>query len=90
LGNLKEWCSEVESNPMARDLRKVFREAFELPESERATLAGLLIESIEAPPDPDVEEQWAIEAERRWRQIEAGEVETIPWEGVRAKLFRRG
>ena len=75
---------------MARDLRKVFREAFELPESERATLAGLLIESIEAPPDPDVEEQWAIEAERRWRQIEAGEVETIPWEEVRAKLFRRG
>jgi hypothetical protein len=39
---------------------------------------------------PDVEEQWAIEAERRWRQIEGGEVETIPWEGVRAKLFRRG
>lgn len=75
---------------MARDLRKVFREAFELPESERATLAGLLIESIEAPPDPDVEEQWSIEAERRWRQIEAGEVETIPWEEVRAKLFRRG
>lgn len=75
---------------MGRDLRKVFREAFELPESERATLAGLLIESIEAPPDPDVEEQWAIEAERRWRQIEAGEVETIPWEEVRAKLFRRG
>ena len=75
---------------MARDLRKVFREAFELPESERATLAGLLIESIEAPPDPDVEEQWAVEAERRWRQIEAGEVETIPWEEVRAKLFRRG
>ncbi|MEO8381408.1 MAG: addiction module protein [Acidobacteriota bacterium] len=75
---------------MARDLRKVFREAFELPESDRATLAGLLIESIEAPPDPDVEERWAIEAERRWRQIESGEVETIPWEEVRAKLFRRG
>lgn len=75
---------------MARDLRKVFREAFELPESDRATLAGLLIESIEAPPDPDVEEQWAIEAERRWRQIESGEVQTIPWEEVRAKLFRRG
>jgi putative addiction module component (TIGR02574 family) len=75
---------------MARDLRKVFREAFELPENDRATLAGLLIESIEAPPDPEVEEQWAIEAERRWRQIEGGDVETIPWEEVRAKLFRRG
>ena len=75
---------------MARDLRKVFREVFDLPESERATLAGLLIESLESPPDPGIEEIWAAEAERRWQQIESGEVETIPWEEVRAKLFRRG
>jgi putative addiction module component (TIGR02574 family) len=75
---------------MGRDLRKVFREAFELPENERATLAGLLIESIEDPPDPEVEDLWAIEAERRWREIESGSVQTIPWEEVRAKLFRRG
>ena len=75
---------------MARDLRKVFREAFELPEADRATLAGLLIESLEPPPDPEIEELWAKEAERRRRQIESGEVETIPWEEVKAKLFRRG
>lgn len=75
---------------MARDLKHVFREVFELPESERATLAGLLIESLEPPPDQDVEEIWAVEAERRWREIEAGAVETIPWEEVRARLFRRG
>ena len=75
---------------MARDLRKVFREAFDLPESDRATLAGLLIESLEPPPDPEIEEIWAEEAERRWRQIESGEVKTIPWEEVRARLFRRG
>ena len=74
---------------MARDLKDVFREAFELPETERATLAGLLIESLEPPPDPDVEELWAEEAERRWHEIEAGAA-TIPWEEVRAKLFRRG
>jgi putative addiction module component (TIGR02574 family) len=76
---------------MARDLKDVFREAFDLPESERATLAGLLIESLEAPPeDSDVEELWAAEAERRWRKIESGAVATIPWEEVRATLFRRG
>lgn len=75
---------------MARDLKEVFREAFELPETDRATLAGLLIESLEsAPSDPDVEELWAEEAERRWREIESGSVATIPWEEVRAKLFRR-
>ena len=74
---------------MARDLRKMFREAFELSESERATLAGLLIESLEPPPDPEIEEVWAKEAERRWREIEDGAVETIPWEEVRTRLFRR-
>jgi len=46
---------------MSRDLKEVFREAFDLPE----------------------------EAERRWREIESGTVDTIPWEEVRAKLFRR-
>ena len=75
---------------MARDLKKLFREAFDLPESDRATLAGLLIESLEDAPDPDVEEAWAVVAERRWREIESGNVQTIPWEEVRAKLYRRG
>jgi putative addiction module component (TIGR02574 family) len=50
----------------------------------------LLIESIEGAPDPEVQEEWEVEAERRWHQIESGEVTTIPWEEVRAKLFRRG
>jgi putative addiction module component (TIGR02574 family) len=39
-------------------------------------------------PESDIEELWAEESERRWREIEAGTVETIPWEEVRAKLFR--
>jgi putative addiction module component (TIGR02574 family) len=38
----------------------------------------------------EIEDEWAELAERRWREIEAGEVETVPWEVVRAKLFRRG
>lgn len=74
---------------MGRDLRQLFREAIELPENDRATLAGLLIESIEGPPDPAVEDEWSAEAERRWREIEAGDVTTISWEEVRARLFRR-
>jgi putative addiction module component (TIGR02574 family) len=74
---------------MARDLKDVFREAFDLPDSERATLAGLLIKSLDPPAEGDVEELWAEEAERRWREIESGTVETIPWEEVRTKLFRR-
>ncbi len=84
-----DWHEEDHS-AMGRDLKQLFREAFELPEGERATLAGLLIESLEPPPDPDVEEAWAREAERRWNEIQSGAVRTIPWAEVRAKLFRRG
>ncbi|HSY52033.1 MAG TPA: addiction module protein [Thermoanaerobaculia bacterium] len=75
---------------MARDLRQLMDEAFELSECDRATLAGLLIESLEPAPDPAVEEIWAEESERRWREIESGAVQTIPWEEVRSRLFRRG
>jgi putative addiction module component (TIGR02574 family) len=47
-------------------------------------------DSPESPIDPEAEELWAIEAERRWREIESGAVETIPWEDVRARLFGQG
>jgi putative addiction module component (TIGR02574 family) len=75
---------------MARDVQAMFREALDLAECDRATLAGLLIESLEPPPDPDVEELWSAEAERRWREIESGAVQGVPWEEVRVRLFRRG
>ena len=73
---------------MATELKQLFLDALELPDSERATLAGLLIESLEGPDDPDVESAWAVEAERRWQEIESGAVKTIPWEEVKAKLLR--
>jgi putative addiction module component (TIGR02574 family) len=72
---------------MATELRQLFREALELTDNDRATLAGLLIESLESPPDADVEKAWAEETERRWREIESGEVKTIPWEEVKARLL---
>jgi putative addiction module component (TIGR02574 family) len=81
--------SEVESLPMGRKLNELFREASELTERERAELAGLLLESLEDQPDEDVEAAWAEEIERRVRQIDSGEVATIPWKQVRAELFAR-
>jgi putative addiction module component (TIGR02574 family) len=74
---------------MATELKQLFQEALELRDNDRATLAGLLIESLESPEDPDVESAWAAETERRWKEIESGSVETIPWEGVRPKLVTR-
>ena len=47
-------------------------------------------DSLKLPIDPEAEELWSIEAERRWQEIESGAIETIPWEDVRARLFRQG
>ena len=74
---------------MELKLNDLFREASELSERERAELAGLLLESLEGEPDQDVEAAWAEEIERRVRQLDSGEVKTIPWQQVRSELFAR-
>ena len=72
---------------MARDLKQLFREAAELPEDDRATLAGLLIESLDPKPTPEVRAAWSREIERRVREIDEESVELSSWEEVRAELF---
>lgn len=74
---------------MAKSVAELFHEAEDLDERERATLAGLLLESLESESDPTVEEAWAAEIERRVAQIDAGEVELIPWEEVKDRLLGR-
>ncbi len=64
---------------MSRTLTDVWKEAADLSEKDRADLAGLLIESLEGEPDPEVDAAWAAEIERRVAEVEAGRVRTIPW-----------
>jgi hypothetical protein len=49
----------------------------------------LLLESLDSERDPDVERAWAIEIEKRVTQIEAGEVEMIPWEDIKRDMYAR-
>ena len=72
---------------MSRNLKEVFHEASQLPERDRATLAGLLIETLDPISEPDVEAAWSEEIKRRLDEIDAGTVELIPWEEVRAELL---
>jgi len=74
---------------MNRDLNELFREAARLPEGDRATLVGLLLESLEPAPEPDVEAAWSEEIARRVAELDAGAVELISWEEVRAELYGR-
>jgi putative addiction module component (TIGR02574 family) len=76
---------------MATELNQMIREALELSDEDRAFLARLLIKSLESEADSetDIEEAWLVEAERRWNEIEAGKVLTVPWDEVRAKLMKQ-
>ena len=67
---------------------ELFRRASDLPESDRALLAGLLIESLDAEQDDDVEQAWLAEVERRVAELESGSVQTVPWEEVKARLMK--
>lgn len=73
---------------MATSIKELFNQAAELDEKDRATLAGLLLESIDRQIDPDIEAAWAAEIQKRVAQIDNEEVELVPWEGVKKKLLR--
>ncbi|MGI8782605.1 MAG: addiction module protein [Acidobacteriota bacterium] len=60
-----------------------------MSEQESAELALSLIESLDGPSDPDVEQAWRKEIERRVGQVGRGEVQLIPGEEVFARVRRR-
>ena len=74
---------------MSRTFTDVWKEAAELSDEGRAALAGLLIESLEGEPDLGVEAAWAAEIQRRVAELDAGTVESVPWEQVRQRLLDR-
>lgn len=67
---------------------EIFKKALQLDDAERAELAGMLIDSIDGDVEEGVEAAWMIEIERRIAELDAGTVETIPWDVVRDRLRR--
>jgi putative addiction module component (TIGR02574 family) len=74
---------------MSSVLSDLKMKASQLSEQERAELALSLIESLDGPSDPDVEQAWRKEIEQRVGQVERGEVQLIPGEEVFARVRRR-
>jgi putative addiction module component (TIGR02574 family) len=64
---------------------KVFKEALELEQQDRVELAKLLIDSLDATTEGDVEDAWISEIDRRAAELDSGAVQTIPWDTVRAR-----
>jgi len=62
--------------------------ALELPENERAEVVEQLLLSLDKP-NPDIEEQWAIEVESRIDAYDRGEIRSVPADEVFAKHRRK-
>ena len=74
---------------MSTPVGELFRQASELDEHDRATLAGLLLENLEHEDDEGVQSAWGEEIERRLAELDADGVQLVPWDEVKAKLMRR-
>jgi putative addiction module component (TIGR02574 family) len=67
---------------------KLISEVISLPVEIRLQLVEKLLASLN-PSHKDIDELWAIEAERRAAEVEKGEVKTVPGEEVFRKLHNR-
>ncbi len=72
---------------MSAAFSELKKKVSELTEHERAELA--LIESLDGPGDPDVEEAWRVEIDRRIGEVDRGEVKLIDADEVFARSRRR-
>ena len=74
---------------MARSARELFEEVMRLDPEERAALMRLLTDTLDAESEEGVEDAWRIEVERRMAELDSGAVQTVPWDELRARLYRR-
>ena len=73
---------------MAKLAEELYQKALDLDERERADLVARLIESLDTEVEKGVEAAWLAEVERRMEDLDSGKAQSIPWEEIRARLFR--
>ena len=77
---------------MSRPLAELVREAMELPQPQRQTLARILLESSDtssAGALSEDEKAWENEIAQRIRGIYAGKADDKPWDSVLADINKR-
>ena len=67
------------------DPQTIEQEALGLPPEDRAKLAQKLLLSLDTLSEEESERTWLIEAERRARELERGDVQPISADEVRRK-----
>jgi putative addiction module component (TIGR02574 family) len=73
---------------MAIPQSRLFKEALDLTEKDRAELAGLLIDSLDAEEGEGVDAAWISEVDSRLAALDKGHTKTIPWEEAKKRLLK--
>jgi putative addiction module component (TIGR02574 family) len=73
---------------MTQEAADLLKKALSLPVSERADLAGSLIESLDETQDESVAAAWDEEVARRVADIDSGAVKPVSLDDVRRRLSR--
>lgn len=60
----------------------ILQSALGLPDTDRAEIAAILINSLDTETDEDADEAWAAEIKRRIELTDRGESTLIPWDDV--------
>jgi putative addiction module component (TIGR02574 family) len=71
---------------MTQEAAELLKKALSLPASERADLAGSLIESLDDTQDEAVAAAWDEEVARRMADIDSGAVKPVALEEARRRL----
>jgi putative addiction module component (TIGR02574 family) len=74
---------------MSTQFDEIERQARLLPLNEKATLARVLIEELDTSVDPNAEQLWIAEAQRRYDAYLKGELEAIPGDDVMKRARNR-
>jgi len=67
---------------------ELISEAISLPVEVRTLLVNKLLESLN-PPNKEIDELWAKEAEKRVEELRTGKVKTIPGKEVFKKISKK-
>jgi len=67
---------------------EILNSALQQPEKDRARIAEALIASLDIKTEPNVEQAWQQEIDKRLSEIDKGVVKCIPWEEVRDRLYK--
>jgi putative addiction module component (TIGR02574 family) len=73
---------------MSQRADKLFDDAQELPDEERAVLALQLLDSV-GEPEADIERTWRDEVQQRLADIDAGRAPLASWNEAKRRIFAR-